>query len=209
MNLSDFLYLGMFFRKCILVLTVIILLNACCEVCDIRFSDEQLDWLPYSYDQQVSFRGSESEERILFVGERTVFESQEKDCERLNEKICYMKAAQLLKTDKTIFGSNYLIEISKFKDNAILLSIHFVTGSNSYEYIGTTISSYNIEEEMIPNIDSLVVSDKTFYQVYKIDGINDPLTSGDSTRVSEFYFTRKDGLIQFNTMDNKVWMLEE
>ncbi len=193
----------------VLSLIGIVMMQSCCDTCDLQFENNELNWLPYEDNQQIIFSESMGGETIVFINENTKIQEQDKDCESIRERICYLTATQLLEPNEPDFGSNLSLDITKFKDGALLLSIQFIVSENHHDYIGLTSSSYNLEEDLIPELDSLLVGNLVFYKVYKFVGIDDPLIPDELNSIEEFYYTKNDGLVRFITKDNKTWNITE
>ncbi len=185
------------------------MVNSCCENCELVFRESERAFLPYSDFQEITFISEGFSESIIFRFGKTITEKDQKQCKGFPERHCYLTLKQygVASGTEATAGSDFELQISTFQDQGFLLSLFMVTSDTKYQYNGIVYSGNKVDEELIPDYDSLIVRNKLFLNVYKIVGPEDPVVPETLNQVTEFYFTKQEGLIRFKTKDGKVWDL--
>jgi hypothetical protein len=192
----------------IILITGLIMLNSCCEKCELGFMDNERAFLPYEDEAVITFVSENSAERINFKFDRTKKEEDKKQCKGFPERHCYLTLIQRGRSEAP-FGTDFLIEISTFREGAFLLSMQMLENKTNYQYTGKVYSGYDVDNEFLPSHDSLVFGDKTFRNVYSITESGNPLVPESLNRITEFHFTKEQGLIAFRTLDENTWILSD
>lgn len=193
----------------ILVVLPIALLQSCCEKCDLEFREHGRAFLPYGENQLITFLSGSSSETLTFHIGGIIRESEEKECSGFPERHCVLSLTQKGESVSDL-GTDFVFEISTFKDNeTFLLSLNMVTSETKYQYLGTVYSGSDVMNEFLPDLDSLVTEVRTFKDVYHIQETAEPLVPESLNRVTEFYYTKQQGIVVFKTKDGNTWILSD
>lgn len=182
-------------------------LYSCCDKCALGFKNNERAFLPYSDNQEITFTSAGLSDTISFKFGKTTTEEYEKECKGFPERHCYLTLAQYGKSSGTSFGSDFELKISTLQDQGFILSLFMVTSRTKYQYTGKVYSGHDVDNEFIPDYDTLTVGNKLFNSVYKIIGPEKPLVPQTLNWIVEFYFTKQEGLIRFRTKNGRIWDL--
>ena len=195
-------YLNLFF------LTVSIFFHySCCDKCALGFKSSERAFLPYSDNQEIIFTSTGLPDTVSFKFGKTTTEEFEKQCNGFPERHCYLTLAQYGKSSGTSLGSDFELKISTFQDHGFTLSLFMVTSRTRYQYAGKVYSGHDVDNEFIPDYDTLTVGNKLCLSVYKITGPENPIVPQTLNHIVEFYFSKDEGLIRFKTKDGRIWDL--
>ncbi|MBN2349041.1 MAG: hypothetical protein JXJ22_09400 [Bacteroidales bacterium] len=56
-------------------------------------------------------------------------------------------------------------------------------------------------------MDTFEIGGKTYYNVYRVEGVNDPVISKELNSAVAFYFTKNDALLQLKTKGGIIWSI--
>jgi hypothetical protein len=107
--------------------------------------------------------------------------------------------------DKFVLGDAYFN--SYFSNYYDCKSEIFLTNNENNINFSTEKSNrevFNLDT-VFSKIDTLVIGNKTYYDVYKIDFFEKKYSLDDKVKV--FYIDRKKGVVRFDTFDGEIWTL--
>ncbi|TNF43025.1 MAG: hypothetical protein EP311_04115 [Cytophagales bacterium] len=187
------------------MLWVVLVLTSCRETD--RLSEEEHKWMPYKGNEILVFSSNTGDtDTIFFLEKDTVIaypEAQEVNGKTYEVVTIICRHTDPLQDGGYRYLENDFVELQKSKDKKARLHFNLSTkDANFYQLTGIIIDSLAQQK-----FTSLTTKQKSYSDVYIIDGEDWLNFKQRSDYVKKLYWSKSEGLVRYDKQDSVYWEL--